>query len=253
MDRDFLSSPRVVAASEDVVCARLLTYESADEADVLTGFFVGRSGALENTTFALVAPDGRTPLTRGGRSPRHVLGRSADDDALALLMDDAARRFPARAASRREPPLLPYLVDVRRGLNVAACDLLPLAVVVGGDATERAAIEATLRPLAWADARRGRLLYAPAASAEALRHVAGVSRTARLVVLQADEFGRDGVLLSQTDEASSAALAKALDQGLRLHRPAKKDARTLIAKGRRAGVHWTPEIPVTDPGERRAP
>src|SRR5262245_43044798 len=126
MDRDYLSSPRVVAASKAYVCARLLTYESADEAKVLTSFFVGRSGQLENTTFALVAPDGRTPLTRAGRSPEQALPRGAghDDDALADLLAKEAARYPAKRSSAIEPPLLPSLVDARRGLDVAACDLL---------------------------------------------------------------------------------------------------------------------------------
>src|SRR5262245_44572052 len=149
MDRDYLSSPRVVAASKGLVCARLLTYESAEEAKVLTSFFVGRSGQMENTTFVLVAPDGKTPLTRGGRSPDMVLpGRGGHDDgALADLLKSESARYPAKAESSRESPLVPYLVDVRRALDAAACDLLPLAVILAKDAAERAAIDAAMRPL----------------------------------------------------------------------------------------------------------
>src|SRR5436190_22534688 len=138
MDRDYLSSPQVVAASKGLVCARLLTYESADEAKVLTSFFVGRSGALENTTFVVVAPDGKTALTRGGRSPDMVLpGRSSrdggDSGGLAQLLTSTAAKYPRTASASLEPPLLPCLVDARRGLDVAACDLLPLAIVVAKD------------------------------------------------------------------------------------------------------------------------
>src|SRR5438034_5706728 len=106
MDRDYLSSPRVVAASKGLVCARLLTSESADEAKVLTSFFVGRSGQLENTTFVLVAPDGKTPLSRAGRSPDHVLGRGGahDDDALAGLLKEQAARFPRKTESTGDAP-----------------------------------------------------------------------------------------------------------------------------------------------------
>src|SRR5207249_9654223 len=117
---------------------------SADEAKVLTSFFVGRSGQLENTTFVLVAPDGKTPLSRAGRSPDHVLGRGGahDDDALAGLLKEQAARFPRKTESTGDAPLLPYLADARRGLDVAACDLLPLAVVFAKDDHDRAAIDA---------------------------------------------------------------------------------------------------------------
>jgi hypothetical protein len=253
MDRDFLSSPRFVAASKEWVCARLLTYESAEEAKVLTSFFVGRSGQLENTTFVLVSPDGKTALTRAGRSPEMALGgRGRDDDALSDLLAKQAARFRAKPESSKEAPLLPTLVDVRRGLDVAACDLLPLAVVIAKDPDERASVERALRPLAWAEARAGRILYAPAVSAADLRAVAGVSPAARLVVVEANAFGTKGSVLAQTGDASPAALEKALDDGLRAYKPVKKDVREQIAQGRREGVHWTPEIPVTDPDERRA-
>src|SRR5262245_32562507 len=212
MDRDYLSSPRVVAASKGWVCARLLTYESADEAKLLTSFFVGRSGTLENTTFVLVSPDGKSPLTRGGRSPDMVVpGRAHGDAALAELLEKEGTRFPEKAESAKESPLVPYLVDARRGLDAASCDLLPLAIVIAKDAAERTATEAALRPLAWDAARSGRILYAPATSVGELRAVPGVSSKARLVVAQADAFGLNGTLLSQTDDATPTALAKALD------------------------------------------
>lgn len=253
MDRDYLSSPRVVAASKGLVCARLLTYESAEEAKVLTSFFTGRSGLLENTTFIVVAPDGATALTRGGRSPDQILrGQGAgDDEALAALLTAQAKRYPAKPASERESPLLPYHVDVRRGLDAAACDLLPLVVVVARDAEGRAAFEKVLRPLAWAPSRAGRLLYAPASSVEELKSVTGVSPSARLVLVQPDAFGLKGTVLAQTDSLTPAALAKALDDGIARQKAVTKDPRAQIAEGHREGVEWKPEIPDTDPGGKR--
>ena len=252
MDRDYLSSPRVVAASSDWVCARLLTYESAEEAKVLTRFFTGRSGLLENTTFVLVSPDGKTALTRGGRSPEQVLRGTgaADDDALAALLTAQAKRHPAKPAAAREAPLLPYHVDVRRGLDAAACDLLPLVVVLAKDAVGRTSLEGALRPLAWAAERRGRLLYAPAASTDELKSVAGVAPGARVVVVQPDAFGLAGKVLAQTSDVGPEALRKALDAGLARYQATTKEARTHIAQGRRQGVDWKTEIPDTDPGGR---
>lgn len=255
MDRDYLSSPRVVAASKDFVCARLLTYENAEEAKVLTSFFVGRSGDLENTTAIFVAADGKTPLTRGGRSPGHLLGGpfGASADALAERMAELAKEHPAKAEAARESPLLPYLVDVRRGLDTAACDLLPLVIVIAKDEAARTALEAPLRPLAWADARRGRLLWAPAAAPADLKAVEGLAADARLVVVQPDAFGLKGKVLAQTSDASPKALEKALDDGLAKHQATAKDAREHMAAGRRAGIDWKTEIPDTDPGPAGAP
>lgn len=62
MDRSFLSRPEVVRASRQFVCIRLATYESFEEAQMLRGIFLGGSGQVENTTFALLSPDGKTPL-----------------------------------------------------------------------------------------------------------------------------------------------------------------------------------------------
>ena len=59
----------MIAASRKFVCVRLATYESKEEADLLTDIFVGRSGELENTTFVILAPDGKKRLTRAGRGP----------------------------------------------------------------------------------------------------------------------------------------------------------------------------------------
>ena len=119
------------------------------------------------------------------------------------------------------------------------------------DTESRAALEKALRPLAWADARAGHLLYAPASTVEELKAVAGVSAKARLVVVQPDAFGLKGTVLAQTDDASAESLAKALDDGLAKHKATTKDAREQIAEGHREGVDWKPAIPVTDPGAKR--
>ena len=65
MDRSFLSDERVVTASRDFVCIRLATYEDAQEAKFLKSVFVGRSGDLENTVFAILSPDAQRNLVRG--------------------------------------------------------------------------------------------------------------------------------------------------------------------------------------------
>ena len=66
MDGSFLSDADVVAASRKFVCIRLSTYEDAEEAEFLRSIYVGRSGDLENTVFAILSPDGK-------RTPRQII------------------------------------------------------------------------------------------------------------------------------------------------------------------------------------
>src|SRR5262245_31890428 len=103
MDRSFLSDASVVAASREWVCVRLLTYENAAEAEMLTSLFVGRSGQLENTTFALLAPDGKTKLSRAGRSPDFAFrggpGESPAAEMASAMVEIAARYAKTATAS----------------------------------------------------------------------------------------------------------------------------------------------------------
>jgi hypothetical protein len=254
MDRDLLSDATVVAASEGLVCARLLTYESAPEAEFLLSIFSGRTGALENTVCAVLSPDGVTPLSRAGRSFEMVFGGRGEDAAAkaATEMGRIAARFPAKPGTAAESPLLPYLVDARRALDAAACDMLPLAVVVAKDDATRLRLEKDLRPLAWSDDFRGRFEWVAAAPGD-LVPLASVRGTSPLVVLHPDAFGRKGTVLAQATDASSAALRAALARALARHDPGHKDYRDHVHDGHVAGVEWETEIPVTDPDSLRGP
>jgi hypothetical protein len=254
MDRSVLSDPAVVGASKDFVCARLLTYEDAFEGDFLASVFRGRSGQLENTVFALFAPDGTTRLTRSGRSPQMLFPQGSDvPQALAGLMKDIATRYPAKPASRREAPLLPFTEDLRRGLDVAACDMLPLAVVHAKDEAMAAGLERTLRALAWDDAFVGRFTWARAQKASDLETIQGESADDVLLVVLPDAFGLKGKVLAHTTKTEEASLRAVLEKALKLHDPGKKDAGEQIREGRHEGVHWETAIPDTDPGPAGQP
>ena len=172
MDRSFLSDASVVEASRAFVCVRMATYENEAEAEFLTSVFSGRSGKLENTVFTIMAPDGETKLTRAGRSPDMVFGperggrggpggpggqrgrrppppedgaagESVADGppspakAMVEKMQEIAERYPAKRGSGAAVGAMPYAENVRLGLNVAACDMLPVAVVVTKDEKAR--------------------------------------------------------------------------------------------------------------------
>src|SRR5579884_168073 len=136
MDRSFLSRPEVIAASRKFVCVRLATYENKEEGEFLKSFHVTRSGELENTVFALLAPDGKQRLARASRSARQTFG---DAGRMAEALDRIARQYPGKPAEGAPP--LPAVANVRLAVDVASCDGLPLVVVFAPDEKQRRSLE----------------------------------------------------------------------------------------------------------------
>ena len=239
MDRSFLSNRAVIEASRDFVCARLATYEDKAEGEFLAATFRGRSVELENSVFCIFAPDGKTRLVRAGRSP-HMVFRGAPEDAeaqMAAEMKKIAAKYKAKSAARK----LPVLKDLRLAVNVASCDGLPLAIAVGDKNAQ------AVTKLAWDKKYAGQLLWVTVKDAAALKGIKGVDRKAAVVVVQPDAYGLKSALLTQTGEIgkADATLAAALGK----HRSNdKQHHRDHVRKGRKDGVHWETEIPVTDPG-----
>ena len=250
MDRSFLSVPAVVEASRDFVCVRLLTYESAEEGKFLGGLLRTRSGLLENTVFTVMAPDGKTQLIQAGRSPRSAFPAPPEQAAndLAAALKRIAGQQPGKGDAARP---VPYVVDLRRGINVAACELQPLVVVVGGE-DARKKIEEALAPLAWSREFIGRFAYAPAGP-EALGAIEGAPRRTGVLVVQPDAYGTKASLLAATERIDAEGLKKALSDGLSKSAPVAKDSRPHIEEGHRRGIHWETAIPDTDPGPAGTP
>src|ERR1041385_4466497 len=144
MDRSFLSHADVIQASRKCVCIRLTTYESESEAKFSKYLLTTRSGEVENTTFGLLAPDGKTKLTRTARGARQVFADSAE---MTKVMNDVVTRYPAKADAKA--PGLPVTLDARLGVNVAASDDQPLVLVLAADEKVRTALSETVAQLAW--------------------------------------------------------------------------------------------------------
>ncbi len=246
MDRSFLSHAGVVTASREFVCIRPSTYESAKEAPFLESLFRGRSGNLENTIFAILAPDGRTRLCRTGRSPSFAYD-SPDD--MARAMQQILRKYPGTAPANATLPLLP---DVRLAINVAACDSTPLAILYAPDPTTRPALEQKLIGLAWHKNLVGRMQYCVATKPEELKSLAATGVRPGLLVVQPGAYGTSGqVVTSRLLGSSSGDLQDALQLGILLSEFQQKVMRTHVARGRQLGINWKTAIPVTDPGGRR--
>ncbi len=242
MDRSFLSDSKVIAASRELVCVRLATYESKEEAEVLKSIFIGRSGELENTTFALMTPRGER-TGRAGRTPGFLFHGPAD---LAEGMQKLARDYPSRKEVARE---LPIVKNSRLALDVAACDGLPLALVFSPDKDERAAVEGRLARAAWSDGLQGAFIYASVSESKELAAITSASRAPGVLVVEPDTYGLAGKELAAFP---ANATAKELEDGLVKVRVSfttrAKDPRRHIQEGRRLGIDWKTEIPDTDPG-----
>ncbi|MHC4938502.1 MAG: hypothetical protein ACYTHK_06000 [Planctomycetota bacterium] len=216
----------MIRASREFVCVRLATYEDKAEGEFLMSIFRGRSGELENTVFCLLAPDGKTRLSRAGRSPDMAFDRS--DERFVTALESAARKYRAKPGARR----LPVMKDLRLALNVAACDNLPLAVAVGDKA------EKQLAELAWDKRFAGKLIYV------SVPRFDGAEAKSKLVVLQPDSFGRKPKVIAQGPKVDG----KVLEKGIAAHRGSSRQTREHVRDGRRQGIYWETAIPVTDPG-----
>ncbi len=256
----------VVAASREWICVRLATYENKAEGAFLEGIFTGRSGNLENTTFALLAPDGKTPLSRAGRGPHSVTGarrgpperRSGPPDSsgggvdtkeaskLASVLDAHRKRHKPKSSIKA----LPQGLDFRRALNVAACDNQPLVVAYARSKSTRDVMTKTLATLAWSQAFVGRLQYIVVSDRKDLSTIKDMPKAEGIFVIQPGRFGLTGsVLESATAKANEQSVAAMFNKGLSKFKSATKDTRDQRRAARREGVApWESEIPVTDPG-----
>jgi hypothetical protein len=249
MDRSYLSRPEVIAAARDFVCVRLMTYENPFENDFLKTFDITRSGEVENTTFAILAPDAQTRLVRASRSARNTFRDAA---AMAESMARIAKRYPGKPTAG-DPPPLPTVATVRLAVDVAAADNQPLLVVVGEDEATRKRLTDRLRPLAWGEKFRGRFVYATAAGSKDLTEIEGATRAAGVLIAEPSKFGLSAKVIGQLPATASADdLARGLDAALASFHRTAAEHRSHVRAGKQEGAFWEPALPVTDPMEKRA-
>lgn len=250
MDRSFLSQADVINASRDFVCIRLTTYENQSEHEFMESIGgAGRSGEIENTVFTFLAPDGKTRLTRVGRSARFLF---SDAKEMAASMRELAARHPPGRESREDVPELPKVASPRLALNVAASDSLPLVVIYAKDVAARAKLEEYVRRLAWSDEFLGRFTYVITGSGKDLAAVKNAGEQEGLLVVSPDKYGQSGELLATVPaQASRSEVAGTMRAALATFKPPLK-LLSHVRDGRRLGVFWETELPVTDPMEAAA-
>ena len=259
MDRSFLSDKDVIAASRNFVCIRLATYENAEENRVLSGIFAP-GGNLQNTVFALLAPNGTTPLVRAGRSPVWAFGgvRGPGINAqpaesikrMAETMQSIALRYPGKGPGATGA--LPYLADLRLALNVAAADRQPLVVVYAPDRAQRRRMERELSKVVWSEPLVGQAQYVAAHTAGEFKAVRGFETRSGFIVIQPGIFGLSGQVIHAIDADSKAPeLRDMLAGALGRHVPSQLAYNQHRQAGVRAGARWQSRTPNTDRGGPR--
>lgn len=236
--------PDVIAASRSFICVRMMTYESASEAEVLQALW--RPGApLENTVFAILDPTAR-PILRGGRSPSMMFRDSAD---LAKTLNEIARYYQS---DKSTPETLPLIDTVRLAVDVAACDHRPLVVVVGNNSEEQQRLASALAPVAWSEAYMGKLVYSAGTSHD-LRQIRGASISRGYLFVAPNLFGTEGTTISQLGPSTNRAeLEQALRRAIDSYRPQELSHHDHVRAGHEEGVQWQTAIPITDPHSLQA-
>lgn len=241
MDGSILSEAKLLEASRDFVCARLVTYESDEEGEFLASIGGSRKLEVANTTFVFLAPDGKTKLTNSGRSPRQAFTGTEEETLAGLLkaMKKISARYPGNGATANLRPV-PYAVDVRRALNVAACDTQPLIIVSVKDDAKRKSIEETLAKLAWSEEFRGRFAFAKADNVADLKNIANTPKSDSVMIVQPGTYGLKGDLIAASRSLDATGLAKAMTRGLAVFNK-EPMSRQQIRAGVRDGITWDAE------------
>ncbi len=265
MDRSFLANKDVIAASRKFVCIRLATYEDPTENELLKGIFAP-GGTLQNTVFALLAPDGKTQLVRSGRSPVWAFGGrrgpginqqpQSSIEKMARAMESIALKYPGKGKQSQAAAQVPYLADLALALNVAAADRQPLVVVYSKDKNQREMIERKLSALVWSKRFIGRAQYAPTKDQSAFRSIRGLDVSSGVIVIQPGTFGLTGTVISAISaDLPTDRLGDALAKALARHKPSTLSYTQHRREGERQGALWQSKTPVTDgmgrPGGRR--
>ncbi len=162
---------------------------------------------------------------------------------MANGLDQIAKKYHPYGEQRA----LPTVATVRLGINVAACDKLPLAIVVGDTAGDRDLMSRQLAHLAWSHEMIGKLTYTSGSRNE-LRNIHGAQISRGYLFVLPDEFGTKGSVVAQlSPSASQGELKAAMEAAINRNHPSNIDHRDHIRLGKQQGIHWDTAIPVTDP------
>lgn len=235
------------------MCIRLATYESAEEAKFMKGIYVGKSGQMENTTFAILSPNGKKKLTRVGRGPFHEYRNASQ---MAAGMNRIAKSYDVKPETLMSDSDLPWSESVDVGLNISSADSIPMIVIAADENAKMKKLQQKLLPLAWSKSVIGQFNYAKATSTGDLNALTGINEESELnsiLIVEPGQFGLSGKVLKQLDvSASEEELKQALANAIENCQRVSKDHGSHVQLGIQLGVEWDSEIPETDQQSVRA-
>jgi hypothetical protein len=207
-----------------------------------------REGTLPNTVFCLLAPDGKTQLTRPTRGPQNF----GNPQNMALQMNKILQQYNPTVPDSFVAPV-PYVDRVDLALNVAASDNRPLIVVFGTDEKELATINSKLQPLVWDPSVIGQFMYASTTDIAELKVIIGKNKNPGVFLVEPDEFGVSGIITRHIDlSAQEEDILATLRSGLKAFIPFSKDHRRHIENGYTVGIEWETVVPESDPSSVQA-
>ena len=223
----------MVEASQQWICVRPATYENAEESVVLEHWLKGvrgGGGELRNTTFALLDPTGKNALARTGRSPQMVYGDAA---SFATGLVTLAKKYEANAITKS----LPLIPSLRLGLNIAACDGIPLVAILASKKRSWKKLFEHLVELSQTAALSGQAHYVMLKDNKGLELMEGYKPDEFIYVLKTDSFGVTGEVVASFKD-TKALSSVALEAGFGSARIEKDKSRQHVRRGKLEGVSW---------------
>ncbi len=200
---------------------------------------------LRNTTFALLDPSGENALGRTGRSPQMVYKDVASFASNLYLL---AKKFEPEV----EGKALPLMPSLRLGLNIAACDGLPLVAIIEDESSEWEEVFVNLVHLSQTDSLSGQAHYVLLKDTKGIDNLKGYRPDNFVYVLLPDSFGVSGEVVATFPDKEALSLV-ALEAAFNMAQMPKKvlsDSRQHVRQGKRKGITWESQLPRADGSAR---
>ena len=220
------------------MCVRIDSYENAEHQKYVRTFLNGR---FENSAFCLLSPDGQDWLSRAGRGPERVLGRSTA--ACVAQLERVASVYPTK-----EEPITHNVQDfhsVRQALNVASADQRVLMLVHGPD-EQTEPLRRSLKAVANDPQIVGRFHIDFDASSDWKKKIENLRDEPSIVLVRPGEFGLTGKVMAQLPlTAETAAIRSAL---LTVNKEftattKKKVYSEHVSRGRSLNIYFESDVP----------
>jgi len=229
------------------------SFESKANQDLVRKFLKGK---FANTAFCVLAPDGKTELTRGGRSPQMSFGirgrpevGSAEEKArnaeVIEAMTKISKKYPAKAGVANA--VVEDFNSFKQSLNISSGDQRLLVFTVA-PRNQREVLKKGMQKVANHPDVIGRFHFdfADTIDAEWSKVIEGDKNKTGIFIIHAGEFGQKGKVVAELPLGSKAmkireTLAKANQDFASTE--TRKVYSKHVEKGRREGVKYEDNMP----------